>query len=92
MGVFGLAFNNNVDSNISSGMKYIVLSWGVGIVLGLVSFAMIGSIDSVSSLASTMNALEVISFLSLLNPVLQMIGWRTISKAEYPENTTIIEE
>lgn len=92
MGVFGLAFNNNVDSSISRGMKYIVLSWGVNIVLVIVSFAMLNSIDSVSSYASTMSSLQVISFLSLLNPVLQMIGWRTISKAEYPENTTIIEE
>ena len=82
VGGLGMAFSDNADANMISGMRQIAASWGITLLLVIITLIVMSS-----NSFSTMNTwLNIVPFVSLLNPILQLSGWRIITKAQYTYN------
>lgn len=86
MGAWGLAFSNNVDKNISNGMKFIIASWGVNILLAIINYGNTMSVNTLEEAESAITIMKIMPILYTIVPVLQIIGWRNITMAEYPKD------
>ncbi len=82
IGVLGMAFSCSANTNMSSGMRLIAYSWVINIVNLIITVYIMTS----CGYHTTQTWNTIIPFISLLNPILQVIGWREICKAQYSYN------
>jgi hypothetical protein len=86
-GGIGLAFGRDIEKNVSSGAKFIVLSWGLNILVFIIINMMTAEI-SVTSIDTARNTIlfnaYVSTILSIVPPTVQLIGWRRIRNSELP--------
>ena len=82
IGVVGMAFSDKADRNMSTGMKLMVSSFCVSILIAIISYVIIGS-DSPDTIEMWLGNIPLIS---LAVPILQIAGWWKICKAENPYN------
>ncbi len=80
IGTIGMAFSTTADRHMSSGMKIIVSSYIVSILISTILVVLIG----VGNLDNIQMWLTNLPFILLAVPILQVVGWRKICKAQYP--------
>ncbi len=80
IGTIGMAFSCSANTNMSSGMRLIAYSWVINIVNLIITVYIMTS----CGYHTIQDWNTIIPFISLINPILQVIGWREICKAQYP--------
>ena len=80
IGTIGMAFSTTADRDMSSGMKIIISSYIVSILIYTIFVVLIG----VGNLDEIQMWLTNLPFILLAVPILQVVGWRKICKAQYP--------
>lgn len=81
IGVLGMAFSCSANTNMSSGMRLIVYSWVIIVILVITVYIMTSC-----GYLTIQDWNTIIPFISLINPIIQVIGWREICKAQYSYN------
>lgn len=81
MGAISLACSKSVDKNLSTGMTLLITSWGVNIASVVIYFVAAATEPNYNTLVTIS---QLISIISLANPILQIVAWRYISKTKYP--------
>lgn len=87
IGGFGLAFGHDIEKNVSSGAKLILLSWGLYILIYIISLLMMDKINTqdIEDIGSELLvASNIINILGIIPPIVQLIGWRRIRNSELP--------
>ena len=87
-GMFGLAFSSRVDERLSTGMKYMIASFAITLLILVIQFF---SFDISEALYSNGIDYEtfyiIIMFIPVIANILQIIAWRYITKTPCPLQT-----
>lgn len=87
-GMFGLAFSSRVDERLSTGMKYLIASYAITLLILVIQFFSFYIYEALYSNGVDYETLYIIiMFIPVITSILQIIAWRNITKTPCPLQT-----
>ena len=87
-GMFGLAFSSRVDERLSTGMKYMIASYAITLLILVIQLFILYTSEALYSNGFDYETFYIIiMFIPVIANILQIIAWRYISKTPYPLQT-----